>query len=191
MKKLQTFFPVLLITVALTAFNGCEKQVDFRNEQQAALENKAVSFTNAAAKSGGNTTVSGGGTTVEFGEKTTYAFNAVQRSDGRTNGQILLKFRAADGSIWVRVDCLRPFGDNKATLSGVITKVRVAGDLPAPPFIYVGGRVSFTVQDNGEGNASTPDLVSDIGVVDLNTPASCADEMATYLPLDGNVQINR
>jgi hypothetical protein len=170
MKKLQVFFPVALSLATILAISG---------------------FT----KTPSNTIVSGGGTTEEFGRLTTYEFNAVQHRNGRVSGQILLKFRAAGGSIWVKVDCLRLFGGNKATLSGIITKVAASPhanpDFPPPPFIYLGGRVSFTVQDNGEGNAAAQDMVSDIGVVDMGTTASCSDEMDAYLPLSGNVQINR
>ena len=170
MKKLQLLFWVFLAITSFIAVYG------FTNEQA-------------------NTVVSGGGTTEEFGHLTTYEFNAVQLRNGRAAGHILLKFRAAGGSLWVKVDCLRLFDDNKATLSGVITKVDASPhanpDFPVPPFVYVGGRVSFTVQDNGEGSAAAQDLVSDIGVVDMGATASCSDEMPTYLPLNGNVQINR
>jgi hypothetical protein len=170
MKKLQPFFVIALFAVAFVAVSG---------------------FTRAQS----NTIVSGGGTTEEFGHLTTYEFSAVQHRNGRVRGHILLKFRAAGGSIWVKVDCLRLFDGNKATLSGVITKVGASPhanpDFPPPPFVYVGGRVSFTVQDNGEGNAAADDLVSDIGVVDMGNTASCSDEMPTYLPLSGNVQIKR
>jgi hypothetical protein len=41
---------------------------------------------------------------------------------------------------------------------------------------FVEGRVSFTIQDNGEGNTASPDLLSDIGEFP-GVPASCADEM--------------
>ena len=34
-------------------------------------------------------------------------------------------------------------------------------------------------------------LIQDIGVLDMNIPASCADEWPVYLPLDGNVQIDK
>jgi hypothetical protein len=181
MKKLPFSLLALLCALTIIAVNG------FTKKQNALSTNSSAAF--------GNTIVSGGGTTEEFGALTTYEFNAVQQGNGKATGHILLKFRAAGGSLWVQVDCLRLFDKNKATLSGVITKVMASPhanpDFPPPPFIYVGGRVSFTVQDNGEGGAATPDLVSDIGVVNMNVTASCTDEMDTYLPLSGNVQINR
>ena len=173
MKKLRLLFPLAVCALGLVALSG--------------FKEKPPAFKNIM--------VSGGGTTEEFGSLTTYEFNAVQHTNGSTSGHILLKFRAAGGSLWVKVDCLRLLEDNKATLSGVITKLVASPhanpDFEVPPFIYIGGRVSFTVQDNGEGTAASADLVSDIGVVDMNTTASCADEMQVYLPLSGNVQINQ
>jgi hypothetical protein len=184
MKKFKMFVVVFLFAVCSISLNSCTK--DATAKQQFTTESMGVSGDAATKEFGGNITVSGGGTTVEFGEKTTYEFNAVQ-SKGKTTGQFILKFRAGGGSLWVDIDCLRLFGDNKATISGVITKFLARGEEP-PPFIFVGGRVSFTCQDNGEGGSASPDLVSDIGEIP-GVPASCADEWLLYLPLDGNVQI--
>jgi len=192
MKKFKIFVTVFLFAACSISLNSCTK--DAAVEQQSAKESLGVSSDIATQEFGGNITVAGGGTTEEFGEKTTYEFNAVQRQ-GKTTGHFILKFRAAGGSLWVDIDCLRLFDGNKATISGVITKITVSPhanpDFPPPPYIFVGGRVSFTCQDNGEGNAASSDLVSDIGVLDINTPASCADEWLLYLPLDGNVQITK
>jgi hypothetical protein len=180
MKKLQLRSLIAFCSIALVASSG------FTKLTQAPASTQAQAYRNIV--------VSGGGTTEEFGSLTTYEFNAVQHNNGLTTGHMLLKFRAGGGSLWVKVDCLRLFDENKATLSGVITKIGLSPhadpESPVPPFIYVGGRVSFTVQDNGEGGAAAQDMVSDIGVVDLNTIASCSDEMDTYLPLSGNAQIN-
>ena len=184
MKTSQMGFPVLLVTVCLIAVNGCTKEGIIKDGVTGEKSAEMM-------QSSGNITVAGGGTTLEFGEKTTYEFSAVQ-SGGKTTGHFILKFRAAGGSIWVDIDCIRLFDDNKATLSGIITKVTASPhsnpDFEVPPFIFVGGRVSFTCQDNGEGNASPADMVSDIGEIP-GVPATCADEWPVYLPLDGNVQI--
>ncbi len=77
-------------------------------------------------------------------------------------------------------------------MSGVITKLygKENSEFPPPPYIFVGGRVSFTVQDNGEGQSASPDLVSDIGELIQGVPASCADEWPVYLA-GANVQINQ
>ncbi|MGI8599747.1 MAG: hypothetical protein ACR2KB_10870, partial [Chitinophagaceae bacterium] len=140
----------------------------------------------------GNITVSGGGTIDELGATTTYTFHAVQKRNGETSGHFLFHFRAVKGSMYVKLDCLRLFGDNKATMSGVITKIYGRGLLEGepPPFIYVGGRVSFTVQDNGEGGSAPSDLISDIGELIPGTPASCNDEWPLYLS-GVNVQIKK
>jgi hypothetical protein len=186
--KLTSKFVLPMVILFLLA--GCQKESAVSTEQVLKPGTMANSENSSLLHTGGNIIVTGGGTTEEFGEKTTYEFNAVEHN-GHATGQIILKFRAADGSIWVSVDCIRLFGVNKATMSGVITRIHAGPIAPQepPPFIYVGGRVSFTVQDNGQGNSSDPDLVSDIGVLDLFIPASCEDDMVPYLPLNGNLQI--
>lgn len=188
MKKLRTLFLLCIISVCLIALNGCTKEKSLSNERQLAIEKADLLNVAVANSSGGNIIVTGGGTTLEFGEKTTYEFSAVQ-SNNKTTGQFILKFRAGGGSVWVDIDCLRLWGDNKATISGVITKFLARGEAP-PPFIFVGGRVSFSCQDNGEGSSAPADLVSDIGELP-GIQASCADEWQVYLPLDGNVQIKK
>jgi hypothetical protein len=67
---------------------------------------------------------------------TTYTFNAVQHSNGKTNGHLILHFRAAEGSMYVEIDCLRLFGANQATMSGVITKL-YGNNIGAPPYIFL------------------------------------------------------
>jgi len=192
MKQLQTGFFVFLFVVCMVSVNGCKKDAALNSKPQLAIENKNTLNNSAAKPAGRNITVAGGGSFEELGSKTTYTFNAVQHSNGKTNGHLILHFRAAEGSLQVDIDCLRLFGDNKATMSGVITKLYGKGntEFPPPPFIFVGGRVSFTVQDNGEGQSASPDLVSDIGELIFGVPASCADEWPVYLE-GANVQINK
>jgi len=193
MRKLKMFVFFCFLSTCLIVITGCKKESALsKKEHQASNQQLAEEplYGLDAHGSGGNITVAGGGTTLEFGEKTTYVFNAVQRP-GKTSGHINLKFRAGNGALHIKVDCLRLFGDNKATMSGIITQFSEDPVGSAPPFIFLGARVSFTVQDNGEGGKGAADFVSDIGVIDMNTPASCADEMITYLPLDGNLQINK
>ena len=184
MKKLQTFFFVALFSVCLIALNSCKKQMA-GSEQHSAIRN--ISDSVEAAAAGGNITVAGGGSFEELGAVTTYTFNAVQHHNGQTNGHLILHFRAAGGSMYVTIDCLRLFEDNKATMSGIITKLYGVTE-GAPPYIFLGGRVSFTVQDNGEGGSASPDLVSDIGELIAGVPASCTDEWPLYLS-GANVQI--
>jgi len=196
MRKLKVYFSFFFLASCFIVVTGCNKDPAFSNKEQQAsdqlLDVDKVNSSDVIVANGsrGNITVAGGGTTLEFGKKTTYVFNAVQ-SQGKTSGHINLKFRAGNGALHINVDCLRLFGDNKATMSGIISQFSEDPVGSAPPFIFLGARVSFTVQDNGEGSHATADLVSDIGVIDMDTPASCADEMITYLPLDGNLQINK
>lgn len=192
MKKSLNALTVIIAATILIALSACSKEVETSGDNTAINSNAKLAV---VTESAGPITVSGGGTMEEFGKKSTISFNAVRQANGTTEGHIILKFRAADGSLWVDVDCIRVFG-NKATLSGVISKLRIGPKadpigFPAPPFVYIGGRVSFTVEDNGEGSATPYDFVSDVGVVDMNTIATCADEMLTYLPLKGNVQIRK
>jgi hypothetical protein len=187
MKKFKMLVVVFLFAVCSISLNSCTK--DATAKQQSARESMGVSGDAATKEFGGNITVTGGGSFEELGSTTTYTFNAVQHGNGITNGHLILHFRAAGGSMYVKIDCLRLFGDNKATMSGVITKLYGVTE-GAPPFIFLGGRVSFTVQDNGEGGSASSDLVSDIGELVQGVPASCADEWPLYLP-GANVQINK
>ena len=179
---------IILLAMGIMAINSCKKE-SLSSEQHAAIEKPGVSNNADTKQSDGNITVAGGGSFEELGFITTYTFNAVQHGNGITNGHLILHFRAAGGSMYVEIDCLRLFGDNKATMSGVITKLYGNND-GAPPYIFLGGRVSFTVQDNGEGGSASSDVVSDIGELIPGVPASCADEWLLYLP-GANVQINR
>jgi len=185
MKKLQLGFLVSLFALSIIAINACKKEA-FSSDRLAGEKNNANTEMKQAD---GNLSVSGGGSFDELGAGTTYTFNAVQHNDGATNGHLILHFRAAGGSMYVTIDCLRLFEDNKATMSGVITKLYGVTE-GAPPYIFLGGRVSFTVQDNGEGTSGSRDIVSDIGELVPGEPASCADEWPLYL-YGANVQIKK
>ncbi len=192
MKKLPVRFFVPLFAVCIITINGCKKEAPISiGKHHAEQTGKGANNINAKPVAG-NITVAGGGSFEELGDLTTYDFNAVQQNNGTTKGHFLFHFRAADASMYVELDCIRLFGDNQATMSGIITRIFGKGnpDFPPPPFIYVGGRVSFTVQDNGEGNSASSDLVSDIGQLEPGVQASCEDEHPVYLA-GVNVQINK
>src|SRR5687768_7255570 len=138
MKKIKLLSFVSLAALCLATFTSCEKETPFDSAQTSDFRNKRVS-------SAGNITVAGGGSFEELGAKTTYTFNAIQQHNGKTTGHLILQFRAADSRMYVKIDCLRLFGDNKATMSGIITTLTQSANFPPPPFIFVGGRVSFTV----------------------------------------------
>lgn len=131
----------------------------------------------------GNPHANGGGTTIEGGKVSTFVFNAVQHSDGSVNGHLNYMFREADINIQMDIDCLDING-NRATLSGTVTQV--GGSATPPSYIFVGQRASFTVQDNGQGKGSAPDLISDLF---LFGGASCANNWVTYLPISGNIDV--
>lgn len=142
----------------------------------------ALMFTTNAAPAG-NLRASGGGTTEEGGEKSTFVFNAIQKKDGTVNGHLVYHFRVGNISIKMNLDCLTVVGNN-AIMSGVVTQVN--GD-NVSPFIFVGQRAEFQVEDNGEGGDDQPDLISDLILgpnagCDLNAPTP-------YLPIDGNIQV--
>lgn len=132
----------------------------------------------------GNRQVNGGGTAIEGGKVSTFVFNAVEFEDGTVTGHLVYNWRL--GSIYqeMEIDCMRIAG-NRATLSGVITTIR--GDNSSYPFIVEGSRVSFTIEDNGNGVSGGPDKISDF--IYGNT-ASCANYWNPYIPIKGNISIN-
>lgn len=135
------------------------------------------------ALSNGNRRATGGGTTLELGEKSTFTFNAIEHKNGTVNGHLVYQFRGGDVGIHMRIDCLNIIL-NQATLSGTVTKV--TGTPPA--FIFEGQKGVFKVQDNGEGAAAPPDLISDLF---LFAGATCNVPFPfPYLPIDGNIQVN-
>jgi hypothetical protein len=115
----------------------------------------AVPVFAASAQARGNPRATGGGTTEEFGERSTFTFNAVQTPKG-VAGHMLYNVRAADLVIHMDLDCLNITG-NSAKLSGVVTSIQ--GD--PPDFLFVGQEGVFTVTDNGQGRQAPPDLISE------------------------------
>jgi hypothetical protein len=128
----------------------------------------------------GNPSVHGGGTAMELGEKSTFAFNAVQEDDGSVNGHLVYHVRGGDVSFELDIDCMTING-NRATLGGKVTSV--SGN--APGFLVLGARAAFTVEDNGQGRNAAPDRFSDVLF-----PGTCAANYVTYIPISGNIQIN-
>ena len=129
----------------------------------------------------GNPSANGGGTAEELGEKSTFAFNAVEHNDGTVNGHLVYQFRGGDIYIHMDLDCMRITG-NRATLGGVVTSV--SGNTAGFPFITVGARAAFTVEDNGQGSKANPDRISD-----LLFGSTCAGNFNTYIPISGNIQV--
>ena len=122
---------------------------------------------------------------MEFERRSTFRFNAVQHEDGNVTGTLVYMFRDFDLDFYahVRVDCLSIEG-NRAKMSGLITQI--SANFPLPPWA-LGARASMQVEDNGNGNGSEPDRYSDFHFFQ----ATCADENEPYIPLDGNIVVNR
>lgn len=86
------------------------------------------------------------------GEYRSFAFTAVQHSDGTTTGELQIKNRYQQVVIHMRVESLFVYG-NVAGLAGTITKC------DADP-IRVGNWGACVVADNGEGKMALPDQFS-------------------------------
>ena len=135
----------------------------------------------------GNPHANGGGTVAELGEKSTFAFNAVQQLTGSVQGHLTYHVRALDVTFHMQNDCLKITG-NRAVIAGTVTMV--TGTSPLVPFLVPGARGIFQVEDNGSGSNANPDLVSDVFVYPLGSTVDCTIvPPAPYLPIDGNVSV--
>ena len=125
----------------------------------------------SAAARQGNANITGGGTFIVGDNlKGHFEFNAVTHQDGSVTGHLSFRNPEAapeqdvDGTgepgleslpdgidLNADVDSLQING-NRATLSGVIRQSSAQR--------YVGLRVILTIEDNGEGNAETPDKIT-------------------------------
>ena len=168
---------------------GCSKEdIKAPNVSEESVTSKQeVTLTTRAA--GGNQMANGGGTTVEGGEKSTFVFNAVKKSDGSVTGHLVYVIRVSNITVKMDLDCVRFIGNKTAVLSGIVTEV--SGD-NIPFYIHVGSNAFFEVVDNGQGNDANPDLISDlffpVGTGSAN--ANCTNRRArTYLPISGNIQV--
>jgi hypothetical protein len=133
----------------------------------------AISFAgNLSAQNTGNRHINGGGTAVEFGERSTFVFNAVETSLGIT-GHLVYHLRSFDVTFQMNLDCMEING-NRATMSGTVTSISGAN---IPSYIFPGSRASFTVEDNGNGR--NRDRIS----------ATCGSDLDTYIRVQGNISI--
>lgn len=170
--------------IALLLLTGCSKEIGLPS-----TEKDVLSELNYAPPGGnqGNITVSGGGTALELGEKSTFTFNAVMKKDGSVSGKLIYHIRVFDISVRVDIICLKVSG-NSATMSGPITKLFGPGAETSG--ISEGQSTIFTVVDNGEGNAASPDMFSDLFIETGGGTFNCLTQFATpYIPLSGNISI--
>ena len=81
------------------------------------------------------------------------------------------------------IDCLRIVPPNVAVLSGPVHE----HILPA----LIGQTQIFSVQDNGEGSDSPPEMVSNLTFVDPSSAVNCENFTPTvmFVVLSGNVQV--
>ena len=180
--------PLLVCALVLGIFGCAKEDIKAPNVSEESVTSKQeVTLTTRAA--GGNQMANGGGTTVEGGEKSTFVFNAVKKSDGSVTGHLVYLVRVSNITIKMDLDCVRFIGNNTAVLSGIVTQV--SGD-NIPFYIRVGSNAYFEVVDKGQGNDSNPDLISDlifpIGAGSANV--NCTNRrVRTYLPISGNIQV--
>ena len=185
--KFSYFMPLLACALALGIFGCAKEDIKAPNvSDESATSKQDITLTTRA---GGNQMANGGGTTVEGGEKSTFVFNAVKKSNGSVTGHLVYQIRVSNIGIKMDLDCVRFIGTNTAVLSGIVTQV--SGD-NIPFYIHVGSNAYFEVVDKGQGNDSAPDLISDlffpIGAGSAN--ANCTNRRAgTYLPISGNIQV--
>lgn len=93
--KFSYFMPLLACALALGIF-GCQKETVNAPTvaEESLISKQEVALTTRAA--GGNQMANGGGTTVEGGEKSTFVFNAVKKSDGSVTGHLVYKIRVSN-----------------------------------------------------------------------------------------------
>ena len=170
-----------LLVVALAAtFLACETAVE---PVDTASEVGISTAGTASAKA--NLRATGGGTTLELGEKSTLTFNAVRHNNGTVNRHLVYQFRGGDHGIHMSIDCLNISG-NQAALSGTVTQVTGT----PPPFVFVGQKAVFKVEDNGQGAGAPPDLISDLFLFGTATCTIAYPFLNLYLPIDGNIQVD-
>ena len=127
----------------------------------------------------------GSGHMVRNGFYRTFSFSARKYADGTSKGQLQLRSPEFDVVVHLAIDCLRVVG-NRAHMSGVITRTSNTAEA------FVGEHNRLVVEDNGEGPAPPPDMVSGIPANPGNTnPETC--ETNTLVPNriveNGNVQV--
>lgn len=123
---------------------------------------------------------------LDDGSLRTFAFTAVEHSDGSVTGEAEVKNRDLGTRRHLAIDCLSIRNGTLAIASGVVTEA----DDPS----LIGHPAIFAAQDNGQGAAANADQVSQ--AVYTDQPFNC-DTAPTRLALsvlvpidDGNVQVH-
>ena len=127
----------------------------------------------------------GSGHMVRNGFYRTFSFSARKYSDGTSKGELQLHSPEFDVVVHLEIDCLRVIG-NRAHMSGVITYTS------NPDEGFVGEHNRLVVEDNGEGPAAPPDLVSGIPANpgNVNTETCLTNTLVPNRVVQhGNVQV--
>ncbi len=117
----------------------------------------------------------------------TFSVSAREYADGTAKGEAQVQNRFGPfGPIHIEIDCLRVIG-NSAFMSGSVKNI---GD----PTLGIAedSKVFFAVQDNGEGLASPPDMMSFVLFTGTTTGPSCDEILDTafvFAVEDGNIQV--
>lgn len=127
----------------------------------------------------------GSGHMVRNGFYRTFSFSARKYADGTSQGELQLRSPEFDVVVHLEIDCLRVVG-NRAHMSGVITYTSNTDEA------FVGEHNRLVVEDNGEGPAAPPDLVSGIPANpgNLNTETCLTNTLVPNRVVQhGNVQV--
>ncbi len=127
----------------------------------------------------------GSGHMLRNGFYRTFSFSARKYADGTSKGELQLRSPEFDVVVHLDIDCLRVVG-NRAHMSGVITYTSNTDEAS------VGEHNRLVVEDNGEGAAAPPDMVSGIPANPGNVNTETC-ETNTLSPnrvvQNGNVQV--
>jgi hypothetical protein len=175
-------------SVVETSCRG-EKQMKRTTAAAVATAAFALAVIGAPAAGGESNRVvasaTGSGHMVRNGFYRTFSFSARKYADGTSSGELQLRSPEFDVVVHLAIDCLRVVG-NRAHMSGFITRTSNTDEA------VVGEHNRLVVEDNGEGPAAPPDMVSGIPANPGNTnPETC--ETNTLVPNrvvdNGNVQV--
>ena len=127
----------------------------------------------------------GSGHMLRNGFYRTFSFSARTYSDGTSKGELQLRSPEFDVVVHLEIDCLRVVG-NRAHMSGVVSFTS------NPDEAFVGEHNRLVVEDNGEGPAAPPDMVSGIPANpgNLNTETCLTNTLVPDRVVQhGNVQV--
>jgi hypothetical protein len=127
----------------------------------------------------------GSGHMLRNGFYRTFSFSARKYADGTSTGQLQLHSPEFDVVVHLELNCLRVVG-NRAHMSGFVTYTSNTDEA------FVGEHNRLVVEDNGEGPAAPPDMVSGIPANPGNTnPETCETNTLTpnRIVQHGNVQV--